>query len=76
MKTSAKIIIGIILIFILSYIIYKYVYPRVCDTKTIQLNSDIINKPSVSTDVPEIEIDIEAPTIGTDPVDIKLTGHL
>ena len=51
-------------------------YPKVCDTKTIQLNSDIINKPSVSTDVPEIKIDIEAPTIGTDPVDIKLNGDL
>ena len=76
MKTSYKIIIGIVLIFILSYIIYKYMYPKVCDTKTIQLNSDSINKPSVSTDVPEIKIDIEAPTIGTDPVDIKLTGDL
>ena len=76
MKTSYKIIIGIVLIFILSYIIYKYMYLKVCDTKTIQLNSDIINKPSVSTDVPEIKIDIEAPTIGTDPVDIKLTGDL
>jgi hypothetical protein len=76
MKTSYKIIIGIVLIFILSYIIYKYMYPKVCDTKTIQINSDIINKPSVSTDVPEIKIDIEAPTIGIDPVDIKLTGDL
>jgi len=76
MKTSYKIIIGIVLIFILGYIIYKYVYPRVCDTKTIQLNSDIINKPTISTDVPEIKIDVEAPTIGTDPVDIKLTDDL
>ena len=76
MKTSYKIIIGIVLIFILGYIIYKYMYPRVCDTKTIQLNSDIINKPTISTDVPEIKIDVEAPTIGTDPVDIKLTGDL
>jgi hypothetical protein len=65
MKTLYKIIIGIVLIFILSYIIYKYMYPKVCDTK-----------PSVSTDVPEIKIDIEAPTIGIDPVDIKLTGDL
>jgi len=76
MKTFAKIVIGIVLIFILGYIIYKYLYPRVCDTKTIQLNSDIVNKPTVSADIPNIDIEIEAPEIGTNPVDIKLNSDL
>tara|TARA_B000000557_G_scaffold11343_1_gene9259 strand:- start:2773 stop:3003 length:231 start_codon:yes stop_codon:yes gene_type:complete len=76
MKTFAKIVVGIVLIFILGYIIYKYLYPRVCDTKTIQLNSDIVNKPTVSADIPNIDIEIEAPEIGTNPVDIKLNSDL
>tara|TARA_B000000441_G_C21685062_1_gene315910 strand:- start:61 stop:291 length:231 start_codon:yes stop_codon:yes gene_type:complete len=76
MKTFSKIVVGIVLIFILGYIIYKYLYPRVCDTKTIQLNSDIVNKPTVSADIPNIDIEIEAPEIGTNPVDIKLNSDL
>ena len=76
MKTFAKIVVGIVLIFILGYIIYKYLYQRVCDTKTIQLNSDIVNKPTVSADIPNIDIEIEAPEIGTNPVDIKLNSDL
>ncbi len=73
MKTYNKIILTITLTLIISYILYRltcwFKQNESIPGESGDTITDVKNKPEIS------EIEIQAPTLRKDPIDIAISGH-